>query len=241
MDTTAPSKQELAVQASSWATKAREVRIRDAESYIATTHLLRSIKGIRADIQAWFAPHVEAAMETKRKAESARKGLTDERDRVEAPLVDAETVVKRALLTWETEQECLRIKEQNRLQAEAQKQADALVLDAAAALELEATATGNEEMLDEAHALLAQPSEAPVVSVAKFMPKVEGLAYRDQWKAHDAIDLKALARAVADGLAPVTFLLPNMSALHNYARATKGEQPVPGVKFWNDRQIAARR
>jgi hypothetical protein len=59
-------------------------------------------------VQQWFAPHIEAAMETKRKAEAARKALADERDKMEAPLVDAETILKRSLLTYETEQERLR-------------------------------------------------------------------------------------------------------------------------------------
>jgi hypothetical protein len=39
---------------------------------------------------------------------------------------------------------------------------------------------------------------------------------------------------------PVTFLIPNMTAINQFARATQGAQPVPGVKFFNDRQIAAR-
>jgi hypothetical protein len=56
-------------------------------------------------VQHWFAPHIEAAMETKRKAEAARKALADERDRMEAPLVEAETILKRSLLAYEAEQE----------------------------------------------------------------------------------------------------------------------------------------
>lgn len=234
------SKQDLAIEATTWAARAKGLRIVDAPSCQQASFLLRSIKGIRSDIASWFAPHIEAAMDTKRKAEAARKGLTDEKDKMEAPLVEAEAIVKRALLTWEHTQELLRQEQERVLQIEAQRQAEALSLNAAAALEREAHATGDAAMLAEAEAILAQPVEAPVVVVKPLMPKVQGITYRDQWKAHPEIDMKALAAAVAAGTAPVTFLEPNLSAINQFARATQGMQAVPGIRFYNDRQIAAR-
>lgn len=72
------------------------------------------------------------------------------------------------------------------------------------------------------------------------MPKVQGVSYRDNWKAHESVDVKALAAAVANGSVPATFLVPNMTALNQFARATKGAQKVPGVRVWNDRQVTAR-
>lgn len=238
---TAPAtKDGLAIEAQTWSQRARALTITDRESCLNASHLLRSIKGLRSQIQLWFEPHIEAAMETKRKADQARKALVDEKDRMEAPLVAAEGLVKRVLLTWEQEQERIRQDEERRLQAEADRRAEAINLEAAAALELLANKTGDAEMLQEAHDILTQPTEAPVVSVAKTMPKVQGIAYRDQWKAHDEVNIRVLAAAVAEGSVSPTFLVPNMAALHNFARATKGTQSVPGVKFWNDRQIAAR-
>jgi ribosome-binding ATPase YchF (GTP1/OBG family) len=234
------TKDALQIEAGTWAAKAAGLRIVDAESGINASYFLRSIKGLRSEIQQWFAPHVEAAMETKRKAEQARKALVDELDKMEAPLVAAEGQVKRALLVWETEQEQARQAEERRLQAEAQAQAEALTLAAAAALELEATAAGDAEMLQEAQDILSQPIVAPVVSVTSHMPKVQGVTYRDQWKAHPDINLLTLAAAVASGDAPLTFLTPNLTAINQFARATQGTQSVAGVRFFNDRQIAAR-
>jgi acylphosphatase len=95
-------------------------------------------------------------------------------------------------------------------------------------------------MLQEANDILEQPIETPVVSVSRLVPKVQGVTYRDQWKAHPDIDVKALARAVADGVVPATFLTPNLTAINQFARATQGTQPVAGVRWFNDRQIAAR-
>lgn len=236
---TAPSQQALATEAQTWASRAKGLRIVDAESCKNVSFLLRSIKGVRSDIARWFEPHIEAAMETKRKAESARKALVDEQARMEAPLVEAEGVCKRALLTWEADQERTRLAEEKRLQDEARQRAEALTLEAAAAMEREAAQTGDAGMLAEAQSILEQPIEAPVVSVARMVPKVEGVSYRSTFKAHPTIDVKALAGAVAAGTAPVSFLIPNMTAINQFARATQGGQPVPGVKFYEDRSIAA--
>lgn len=235
-----PSKEGLEAESRSWASRARDLHIIDRDSCINASHLLRSVKTLRVQVQQWFAPHIDAAMETKRKAEAARKALADERDRMEAPLVDAESVLKRCLLAWETKQEQLRAEEERRLQAEAQARAEAVTLATAAAMESEAVATGNAELLQEAEDILAQPIDAPVVVVQKMVPKVDGITYRDNWKAHPSIDVKALAAAVAAGTAPVTFLTPNMTAINQFGRATQGVQPVAGIRWFNDRQIAAR-
>ena len=112
----------LARDASHWSAQVAQLVIRTADDCLQASYLLRSIKGVRTDIQRWFAPHIESAMETKRRAEAARKGLADECDRMQAPLVLAENTVKRALLSWEQEQERARLAEQARLQAEAQRE-----------------------------------------------------------------------------------------------------------------------
>lgn len=230
----------LAKDAQHWSAQVAALVIRSAEDCRQASYLLRSIKGVRADIQRWFAPHIDAAMETKRKAEAARKGLADECERMQATLVLAETKIKRELIVWEQAQERARIEEQTRLQAEAQRLAEAQTLEAAAALEREAALTGDTDMQAEAEALLAQPIEAPAVEVRRAVPKVQGIVYRDTFKAHPDVDVKALARAVASGAAPTSFLTPNMAAINAFARATKSGQPVPGLKFIVDRQIAAK-
>lgn len=234
------AKQDLSTESTSWAAKARDLRIVDRESCINASHLLRSVKGLEAEVDRWFEPHIEAAMETKRKADQARKALVDERDKMKAPLLEAEGVIKRSLLAWESEQEAVRREQERALQAEAQRLAEVATLEAAAAMELEARATGSDEMLQEAQDILSQPTEAPVVVVKKLMPKMDGISYRDQWKAHPDVSIRQLAAAVASGSVPATFITANMTAINQYARATQGAQPVPGVKFWNDRQIAAK-
>ncbi len=239
-DMVAPSKDGLAAESQTWAAKAKTLQIVDRDSYVNAGHLLTSVKYVRNQITAWFAPHIDAAMETKRRAETARKALVDERDRMELPLVEAEGALKRSLLAWDAKQEQIRQEQERKLQAEAQREAEAATLAAAAALEAEATATGDTAMLQEAHDILEQPIDAPNVFVQTSMPKVQGVSYRDNWKAHPDVDVKALAAAVAAGTVPPTFLVPNMTAINQMVRATKGTQPIPGVKQWNDRQVTAR-
>jgi len=235
-----PSKQVLIEQTQDWASRVRNLVITDRESCTNASLYLRSIKTLRNAVTDYWAPFLERAMEAKRQAEAARKGIADERDRMDAPLAAVERDVKAKLLVYEVEQEQARLAEEQRLQAEAQVQAEALTLAAAAAMEREAIAAGDDAMLAEARDILAQPIEAPVVSVATEMPKVQGVSYRDQWKAHPTIDMRALALAVANGTAPVAFLEPNYTAINQFARATKGLQPVPGIRFFNDRQVVTR-
>ena len=62
----------LARDASHWSAQVAQLVIRTADDCLQASYLLRSIKGVRTDIQRWFAPHIESAMETKRRAEAAR-------------------------------------------------------------------------------------------------------------------------------------------------------------------------
>lgn len=235
-----PDKSSMTNDAEMWAERARTFAITDAASCTKASYLLLSIKNLRSSIQRFFEPHIEAAMEVKRKADAARKALVDEKDRMEAGLVVAEAEVKRKLLAYEQEEERRRLAEEARLQADAQRHAEAVTLAVAASLELDAVRTGDAEMLDEAHAILAQPVDAPVVLVKPTTLKIQGLTYRDNWKSHPQIDVKQLAAAVGSGQAPITFLQPNLTAINQFARATQGAQPVAGVRFFNDRTIAAR-
>ncbi len=234
------SKDALQKESSDWASRAQSLQVTDSESCVNASHLLRSVKQLRSQVQAWFQPHIEAAMETKRKAEAARKALADERDKMEAPLVNAEGILKRSLLAYEQAQEAARMAEERRLQADAQAQAEAATLAYAARLEAEANATGDQGMLQEAQDILAQPIEAPVVSVSSHVPKVHGISFRDCWKAHPDVDVKALATAVGRGDVPESFLEPNLTKINQFAEACEGTMPVPGVRFFNDRTVAAR-
>lgn len=231
------TKDALVADSTTWVAKAKGLSITDADSYVSAGHLLQSIKGLRNEVIRWFKPHLEAAQETKRTAEAARKGLADDQERMEKPLSDAEGVIKQLLLDYDAAVEARRVADERRLQAEEQERAEARMLAAAAEMELEAAATGDEGLRQEAIDILEQPTEAPAIYVKRTVPKVRGISYTDDWKAHPTVDIRKLAAAVAAGTAPTHYLLPNMPLLN---KAASEAASVPGVRFYNDRHVNVR-
>ncbi len=69
---------------------------------------------------------------------------------------------------------------------------------------------------------------APVVQVD--VPKVAGLTSRKNYKAK-VTDLMALVKAVAEGKAPLAYVLPNESVLDKMAKALKQQMSIPGVEL----------
>ncbi len=234
------SKDDLRTDAQAWAAEAASLQVTDAESCLKAGTLLKSIKLLRAQVQAFFQPHVDASMEVKRKAEAARKALTDERDKMERPLVEAEAIVKRNLLMFEAREEARRLDEEHRIQAEAQARAEQMTREAAERMAAEGLRDGDLGLIAEAESLLEQPTEAPVVHVESTVPKQKGIQFRDNWKAHPDVDLRALCAAIGRGEAPVTFVEANLTAINQFGRSTEGTQPIAGIRWFNDRTIAAR-
>jgi type I site-specific restriction endonuclease len=59
------------------------------------------------------------------------------------------------------------------------------------------------------------------------------------WKA-EVVDLLELARAIAEGRAPITMIEPNMRALQDFARELKDEGTVNGVRIYLDVSTSVR-
>lgn len=215
-----------------WPDRARALLVTDDGSCVKAAELLKAIKALRQRVAETFDPHIK-------RANDAHKALCQEKREAEQPLAVAEELLKGQLLSYEQAQERVRRERERELQEQARREEESRRLDDAAALEREAAASNDPSLLYEAEALLEQPILAPVVTLPSLTPKVAGIAYRETWKADPTVDLKALARAVADGLVPTTYLLPNLPALNQIARATKGTQPVPGVRFVRERTVAA--
>lgn len=224
--------QEVRQEAASWPEQARALAVVDDATSVRASEMLKGIKALRQRIAETFDPHIK-------RAHDAHRALCREKQEAEAPLTEAETILKRGLVAYDDAQEAARRVRERELEEQARREEETRRLDAAAALEREAQAAGDPTLLYEAEEMIAAPVPTPVVSVAKTTPKVAGIVYRDNWKAHPDVDVKALAAAITSGAVSVTLLLPNMTALNQLARATKGSQPIPGVRFFNDRGVAA--
>lgn len=211
-------------KALTWPERAKAVRIDSSETYRDSADLLMAIKQLRNEVNEAFDPIIAAAHQT-------HKTACDRKRRAEAPLVEAEVVIKRALVTYTDAQTRIRRAEQVRLQ-EAQRLADETRrIEEAAALEREAQATGDVGLQEQATAILETP--APVIVVQPQTPPppaVQGLSYRETFRA-EVTSLPTLVEAVAARQQPITLLLPNQSALDGLARALKTALAIPGVRL----------
>jgi len=205
-----------------WPLRAVAHVIEDPVTYVRASEFLLDIKRLRKEVDAAFDPIISKAHEAHREACAQKK-------KAEAPLAEAEQILKRGLVAWDTEQERLRREEEQRLQERARVEEEARRAQEAAALETAANATGDESLRAEAEQLINEPSAAPAIALPRSTPKVAGLSYRENWTAQ-VIDLRALCRAIADGQQPTTLVVACQPALNQLARALKAQLRVPGVK-----------
>lgn len=147
-------------------------------------------------------------------------------------LGQAEQIIKKKMISYAQEQERIR----HEAERKRREEEDRLRLEAEAKA-LEAMEQGDDTRADE---ILEQAEMAPPPAVYTPPPaKAQGISQRDNWKA-ELTDMKALARAVADGKAPVTLLQLNSVVAGQMARSLKDAMSYPGVRFYNDPTIAAR-
>jgi hypothetical protein len=196
--------------------QAKAITITNAETYTQAANFKITLAGWRKKIVDEFAPMKEAA-------HKAHKAITAKEGEYLKPITEAEATLKAAIVKWQDEQEAIRRAEQRRLEMEAQMQRDLerqrLEEEALNA----AIAEGTEEVYVEPVAYVPPPIAAPT-----YEP-VKGLGITRRWGA-EVTDIKKLCRAVADGVVPETYVLPNMPALNSRAQADKQSLLIPGVR-----------
>lgn len=238
-----PNQQELVTQAQGILAIAMEYKIDSVDMYQMAASELQTIKG-RAK-----------ALDEKRKSitkpiDEAKTAVMDMFRQPLAILTEAEGVIKRALLTYDQEQEALRKAEEDRLREIARKEREALEAKAkeaeraaaekAAALKKqaeEAAAAGNvaeaakleakaetvtAKAEDRASALTMQAHAIAAPTVVREVPKVAGLSKQTVWH----------ARVEDASLVPREYLVVNEKLLDGVAKSTKGAIKVPGVTFY---------
>lgn len=172
----------------------------------------------------------------------------------------AESMLKRAMVSWTTEQERIaaearaqaeakaraereRLAELERQQAEAARRAQEEAQAAAAAGDIEAAeiALAEAQAAEQQAAVAAMTAQVVTVAPAVEAPaKVAGISGRVTYSAQ-VDDLLALVKAVAAGQAPLEALQPDMKFLGAQARAfKKAGQLYPGVTINAERSISAR-
>lgn len=232
-DTLAPEVEQVTSEALSWPERARGLAIVDDATYLRGAELLKGIKAMRAEVDAAFDPIVAAAHKAHRTA-------CDQKKRAEAPLAEAERLVKVAMVRWDDEQERLRREEQRRLEEEARRKAEDERLALAAQMERDGHAHGDPALVEEAHALIEQPIVPTVAPVQKATPAVTGQHFSVTWSAQ-VTSLIELVRFVAANPSHIGLLQANLPALNAQARSLREHLSLPGVKAIGTKNVVSRR
>jgi colicin import membrane protein len=220
----APDVEELEFESMSWPERAKACAVTNDATAIAAGEMLTGIKTLRARIAETMDPII-------RSAHNAHRVACDQKKTLDAPLLEAETTLKRAIGAWTEAEDRRRREEEARLREIARKaEEDARVAEAA---DLEAAGEGE---------LAQQVLEMPAFAPSPTLPKpaaAAGVTTQLRWKA-ELVDLRALCRAVADGTAPIEAVSANMPTLNRLAVALKQSFNVPGVRAVSERSVTAR-
>jgi hypothetical protein len=217
---------ELEQEVTSVPQRAKGMVVRTAEDYIAAGELLKVIKGLRAEVDGTFDPIIE-------KANASHKEAIAQKKKVEAPLVDAEAILKPRIAAYLQEEERKRREaellahKRAQEEAEAQQLADAALLD-----DIGETALANAKLEE-------KPYVAPVV-LPKATPKVAGISMTQRYSAQ-VVNVMELCKAVVAGKVPVLAIQANQPFLNAQARAMKESMNYPGVRVVVEGNVSARR
>lgn len=218
--------QELETQALSVPERAKLMTVTTAAEFTAAGELLKVVKGLRAEIDDTFDPIIKKQFEAHREALAQKK-------KVDAPLVEAEGILKPRIANYLQDEERKRRVEEMRLQKEARDREEAEQLAKADILhEIGEVDAANEVLREEIY--------VPPVVLPSAAPKVAGISMRETWSAQ-VVDIMKLVKAVAEGKAPIQCISADTVFLGQQARAMKGALNYPGVKAVMNSNISAGR
>lgn len=207
-----------------WPDKARAVVITDADTYAAACGLLLGIKDLRKKVADTFDPHVRRAFE-------AHRALVKEKAGAEAPLTEAERILKDSIVAYDREQERLRLEAQRKADEEARREEETRRLEQAALMETEGQEFGDEAMVEEAHALISQPVTAVAAPVAKLTPKVSGVTLKKSYA----------FRIIDPTKVPNQYKVIDESKIRGVVRSLGMNANIPGVQVYEETSVAAGR
>ena len=193
--------------------------IHDVDGHRQGLEMLGSVMGAIKRVKAIFAPALEAAMETKRRAETARLEVVRLQDSVLAEAEVARGVIAAKCGAFEAEERRVAALNQAAINAAAlAKQDEERLLDAAMA--------ETEEAAEDA---MTVPLAPPVVpTVRPEVAKVAGVSARETWSA-EVTDMGSFATwCVASG--NLYMIEANQIALNSRARSEHAAMKIPGVR-----------
>lgn len=209
----------------------------------------RRLKLIRADREEWkglWNPHIESAMDRKRRAEADRKKVVSDFELRDHPLASAEEIWGIKIGHYEDLETQRQENDRKVLQAIEDAKAVQKTLEAAVALEEEMlTAPSRDEaqqIESELEQLLEEPVQAAVVTMEPVKPKGTGVSIPLKWGA-EITDLVALLSALTGNkldrvlTKDLTERIKEavMPPLNARATALKSALSIPGVRAVSNR------
>jgi len=210
-----PETTEVDTRAKEALSLATEITIRDNETYETACAFLKSLKAIEKEIADTFDEPIKRAFE-------AHKSILGAKGRHMEPIQQAERVVKPKIATYLQEQERIRRDEERRLQEEARKRAEEEALAEAAELEAEGETEAAEQ-------LISEPIRVAPVIVPKMVPKVTGVAMKENWR----------FRVTDANKIPREYLKIDEIKIGQIVRALKDKTKIPGIEAYPEKLISA--
>jgi len=206
--------------------QANTLVVTTADQYEYAGSFLKQIKNTQGRVAEYWGPLKNRAYDTWKQITSKEKEMLD-------PLKESENWVKVKMLNFQRIEEQNRLEEQRKLQAQAEEKArrerERLIKEA----EKLKTPELKEQRLAEAEMV-----EAPVITVHKETPKVEGISTRKIWKA-EVIDKRNFIVAALNDENLLAYIQIDQSALNKVASATKGAIKYPGIRFYEEEIMSA--
>ena len=227
LDITPEGKQEIQSVSLVLPERARSIKVLDYSSREAANAFFLKCREARKVIAGHYDPKIEEWKAAKKLADENRAKMVAEKATAEAPIVEAEGIVNKEILRFDTEDKKRREEEQREAEAKARKEAEEAALRDAQ----EAEAAGCKE---EAAAIIEEAITAPVFVPAPPAPtKLKGSATYTNWK-FEVTGLKALVLAVASGKAPLSYVQADPVAIGSTVRALKESFRCQGIKTWSE-------
>lgn len=193
--------------------RAKSIAIITAEDYTAAGEFLLGIKAVRKRIDETFDPIID-------KAHQAHKEALAQKKKVEAPLIEAEGIIKPKIAEYNSEQERIRKEEERRLAEVARKEEEERRL-------AEAEAAEKAGDIAEAQAILDEPVYVPPVVVQKTTPKVSGIAMTTVWR----------FRITNEKKIPREYLSVDTVKIGGVVRALKDKCSIPGIQVYPEQSV----
>lgn len=209
---------------------ANDLTIKNSEDSAGAQSTLKELKRRRAVVHEKFDPAVRAAHQAWKAAKDLYNFFVN-------PFDEAETLIKRKVVTFESEQERKRQEEARLAEArrlDAERKERERIAEQARKAEEAGKLEKAEALREKAENHVTAPVFAPPAA-----PKVQGSVFKKVWKG-ELVDMVALCKAIGEGKASPNMVMVNQTAINGHAKANKDGWPLPGVIFKEETEMGVR-